>query len=93
MKNSYFKFVSGAALAVAFSLASCHSVYDVTKVEGRMQPIDSVYDVNPDAEAVALLSPYKAKIVNIIMAIVGSVKRMSLLYEKWSDNLMFIWSG
>lgn len=57
MKNSYFKFVSGAALAVAFSLASCHSVYDVTKVEGRMQPIDSVYDVNPDAEAVALLSP------------------------------------
>jgi hypothetical protein len=31
--------------------------------------------------------------VNIIMAIVGSVKRMSLLYEKWSDNLMFIWSG
>ena len=62
MKNSYFKFVSGAALAVAFSLASCHSVYDVTKVEGRMQPIDSVYDVNPDAEAVALLAPYKAKI-------------------------------
>lgn len=36
MKNSYFKFVSGAALAVAFSLASCHSVYDVTKVEGRI---------------------------------------------------------
>lgn len=34
MKNSYFKFVSGAALAVAFSLASCHSVYDVTKVKG-----------------------------------------------------------
>ena len=72
MKNSYFKFVSGAALAVAFSLASCHSVYDVTKVEGRMQPIDSVYDVNPDAEAVALLAPYKAKIDSMMYRVVGT---------------------
>ena len=74
MKNSYFKFVSGAALAVAFSLASCHSVYDVTKVEGRMQPIDSVYDVNPDAEAVALLSPYKAKIDSMMYRVVGTAE-------------------
>ena len=74
MKNSYFKFVSGAALAVAFSLASCHSVYDVTKVEGRMQPIDSVYDVNPDAEAVALLAPYKAKIDSMMYRVVGTAE-------------------
>ena len=78
MKNSYFKFVSGAALAVAFSLASCHSVYDVTKVEGRMQPIDSVYDVNPDAEAVALLAPYKAKIDSMMYRVVGTAE-MSMI--------------
>ena len=59
---------------MAFSLASCHSVYDVTKVEGRMQPIDSVYDVNPDAEAVALLSPYKAKIDSMMYRVVGTAE-------------------
>ena len=37
--------------------ASCHSAYEVTKAEGRMQPIDSTYDVAPDAEAMALLAP------------------------------------
>ena len=61
-------------MAVAFSLASCHSVYDVTKVEGRMQPIDSVYDVNPDAEAVALLAPYKAKIDSMMYRVVGTAE-------------------
>ena len=62
MKKSYLKFVSGAVLAMMFLLASCHSACEVTKVEGRMQPMDSTYDVNPDTEAMALLAPYKAKI-------------------------------
>ena len=62
MKKCYLKIVSGTALAVMFLFASCHSAYEVTKAEGRMQPIDSTYDVAPDAEAMALLAPYKAKI-------------------------------
>ena len=59
MKKSYLKFVSGAALAMMFLLASCHSACEVTKVEGRMQPMDSTYDVNPDTEAMALLAPIR----------------------------------
>ena len=56
MKKCYLKIVSGTALAVMFLFASCHSAYEVTKAEGRMQPIDSTYDVAPDAEAMALLA-------------------------------------
>ena len=41
MKKCYLKIVSGTALAVMFLFASCHSAYEVTKAEGRMQPIDS----------------------------------------------------
>ena len=39
-----------------------------------MQPIDSVYDVNPDAEAVALLAPYKAKIDSMMYRVVGTAE-------------------
>lgn len=72
MKKGYLKFVSGLALAVMFSFTSCHSAYEVTKVEGRMHPMDSTYDVNSDAEAVALLAPYKAKIDSMMYRVVGT---------------------
>ena len=75
MKKSYLKFVSGAALAMMFLLASCHSACEVTKVEGRMQPMDSTYDVNPDTEAMALLAPYKAKIDSMMYRVVGTACR------------------
>ena len=74
MKKSYLKFVSGAALAMMFLLASCHSACEVTKVEGRMQPMDSTYDVNPDTEAMALLAPYKAKIDSMMYRVVGTAE-------------------
>ena len=74
MKKGYLKFVSGLALAVMFSFTSCHSAYEVTKVEGRMHPMDSTYDVNSDAEAVALLAPYKAKIDSMMYRVVGTAE-------------------
>lgn len=72
MKRNYLKLVSVAALGMMFLLVSCRSVYDVTKVEGRMQPIDSTFDVNPDMEAVALLAPYKAQVDSMMYRVVGT---------------------
>ena len=57
-----------------FLFASCHSAYEVTKAEGRMLPIDSTYDVAPDAEAMALLAPYKAKIDSMMYRVVGTAE-------------------
>lgn len=74
MKRSYLKSVSVVALGTMFLLVSCHSVYDVTKVEGSMQPIDSTFDVNPDVEAVSLLAPYKAKIDSMMYRVVGTAE-------------------
>lgn len=74
MKRNYLKFVFGLVSAAMFLFASCRSVCEVTKVEGRMQLIDSTYDVNPDAEAVALLAPYKAKIDSMMCRVVGTAE-------------------
>lgn len=55
-------------------LTSCHSGYEVTKVEGRRIAIDSTWDVRPDADAVALLVPYKAKVDSIMNRVVGATE-------------------
>ena len=39
-----------------------------------MVAIDSTWDVNPDAEAVALLAPYKAKVDSIMYRVVGTAE-------------------
>lgn len=62
------------ALAVMFSLTSCHSVYEVKKVEGRMHPVDSMLEVNQDAEAAALLAPYKMKVDSMMFRVVGTAE-------------------
>lgn len=59
-------------LAVMLMLTSCHSAYEVTKVEGDRIPIDSTWDAKPDAEALALLAPYKAKVDSIMYHVVGT---------------------
>lgn len=74
MKKNYLKLVAGAVPAVMFLLTSCHSAYEVTKVEGRMQPIDAAYDASLDAEAVALLAPYKAKVDSVMYRVVGTAE-------------------
>lgn len=74
MKKPYLKLLSGAVLAAAFLLTSCHSAYEVTKVEGDRVPIDSTWDAKPDAEAIALLAPYKAKVDSIMYSVVGTAE-------------------
>ena len=77
MKRITLKFIPGVLLAAAFLLSSCTSAYKVTKSEGTMVAIDSTWDVNPDAEAVALLAPYKAKVDSIMYRVVGTAERSS----------------
>lgn len=74
MKRITLKFIPGVFLAVIFLLSSCTSAYKVTKSEGTMVAIDSTWDVNPDAEAVALLAPYKAKVDSIMYRVLEYTK-------------------
>lgn len=70
MRASYPKFLCGALLAL--SLAACRPAYEVVAVEGGRISVDSTWDAQPDAEAVALLAPYKAHVDSIMNAVVGT---------------------
>lgn len=72
MKKQTFRLLSGAVLATALLLVSCHSAYRVTRVEGGRILMDSVWDAGPDAEATALLAPYKVKVDSMMYRVVGT---------------------
>ena len=72
MKKRLQRNLFGALLLALFLFASCHSGYQVTKTVGVMVPIDSAWDATPDEEAVALLTPYKAKIDSVMYRVVGT---------------------
>lgn len=74
MKRFYLQHLLELVLTAVFLLTSCHSAYEITKVEGGRVPIDSTWDVKPDAEAVALLVPYKAKIDSVMYSVVGTAE-------------------
>lgn len=71
MKQTYAKLFSGVTLAVLLTLSSCQSPYKLTKIEGSMITIDSVWDAQPDADALALLAPYKAAVDSMMYRVVG----------------------
>lgn len=62
--------VLGLFLGIVF-LSACRPSYEVTGVEGGRIEINSLYDQNPDPQAVAILAPYKAKIDSIMMPVIG----------------------
>lgn len=74
MKRFYLQHLLELVLIAVFLLTSCHSAYEITKVEGGRVPIDSTWDVKPDTEAVALLVPYKAKIDSVMYSVVGTAE-------------------
>ena len=74
MKRMTLKFIPAVLLVAVFLLSSCSSAYKVTKAEGTMVAVDSTWDVNPDAEAIALLAPYKAKVDSIMLRVVGTAE-------------------
>lgn len=61
--------VAMAVAALAFT--SCASHYMVSGVERTRILVDSTYDANPDAKAVAFLKPYKAKADSAMNPVVG----------------------
>lgn len=71
MKRQVTTLFLGVALSGLLVLGSCHSSYKLTKVEGEMITVDSVWDNHPDERAVALLTPYKAKIDSMMYRVVG----------------------
>ena len=72
MKQTYEKLFSGVALMALLMLSSCQSPYKLVNTEGSMITIDSVWDTHPDAEAVALLAPYKASVDSMMYRVVGT---------------------
>lgn len=74
MKRKNLKCIPGVLLAALFLFSSCHSAYEVTKSAGTMVPMDSTWDARPDAEAIALLAPYKAKIDSVMYRVVGTAE-------------------
>lgn len=86
MKNQTFSLFSRAVLAVVLLLASCHSSYEVTKVEGSRILMNSVWDAEADAEAIALLELYKARIGSVMHHVVGTAEMSMDRFS--SDNLL-----
>ena len=79
MKQTYAKYLMVAALTGALLFTSCRTArettaqYEVTKVEGSMITIDSVWDTHPNAKAAEILKPYKEKdIIKIIDVFLNS---------------------
>ena len=72
MKQTYAKLFSGVALTGLLMLASCQSPYKLARIDGSMITIDSIWDVHPDTDAVALLAPYKASVDSVMYRVVGT---------------------
>ena len=60
--------------AVVIGIVSCSSHhYSVQSVDYQRVTIDSQFDVLPDAEAIAFLAPFKAKVDSLMSPVVGRV--------------------
>ena len=60
--------------AVVISIVSCSSHhYSVQSVDYQRVTIDSQFDALPDAEAIAFLAPFKAKVDSLMSPVVGRV--------------------
>lgn len=74
MKRMILKIIPCALLLIVLSLSSCESAYKVVQAKGTMVAIDSTWDAKPDAEAVALLAGYKAKVDSVMYRVVGTAE-------------------
>ena len=78
MKQTYVKYLMVAAFTGGFLFTSCRTArettaqYEVTKVEGSMITIDSVWDTHPNAKAAEILKPYKEKVDAMMYEVIGT---------------------
>lgn len=63
---------SRAALLLLLGMVACRPAYEVTKVEGGRVAMDSTWDARPDAEALALLVPYKQQVDSTMQRVIGT---------------------
>ena len=84
---------------LSFSMmTSCHSHYQLTDIQRTRILVDSRYDLTPDAQAAAFLSPYKAKVDSIMSPVVGSIAKYMAAKRPESElsNLLsdiLVWGG
>lgn len=71
MRNKTLFFV----LVTALMLSACRSHYKLSSVDRTRVLIDSRYDANPDAEAVAFMAPYKNVVDSVMSPVVGTTAR------------------
>lgn len=67
------KSIQLSALAIVVLLSACASHYQLTDVSRTRIIVDKTYDANPDAAALAFLTPYKHKVDSVMGPIVGQV--------------------
>ena len=78
MKQTYVKYLMVAVLTGGFLFTSCRTArettaqYEVTKVEGSMITIDSVWDTTPNVKATEILKPYKEKVDAMMYEVIGT---------------------
>ena len=85
--------------AIVIGIVSCSSHhYSVQSVDYQRVTIDSQFDALPDAEAIAFLAPFKAKVDSLMSPVVGRVAcdMISDRPESKLSNLLadiLIWAG
>lgn len=89
--------ILGCLAGVAL-LASCSSHYVVAGVERTRLLVDSRYDRQPDAGALAFIAPYKATVDSVMSPVVGTIDHYMEAKRPESDlsNLMadiLLWGG
>lgn len=72
MNKWYVRTFPVAALGLLLALSACRPSYEVVRVEGTRAAIDSTWDARPDAEAVALLVPYKQQVDSVMQQVLGT---------------------
>lgn len=78
MKQTYVRFLTGAALTGLFLFSSCGTAhkatahYELSDVKGSMIAIDSTWDAHPDQKAIAVLKPYKEKVDAMMYEVIGT---------------------
>ena len=62
--------------------SACHTAsYSLVSVQGGRSEITSVYDKNPDKDALLILAPYKAKVDSVMSPIIGESEMNLVAYR------------
>lgn len=85
-------------IALALLFSGCRSHYEVASVERTRILVDSRYDQQPDAEAVAFMKPYRHQVDSMMSPVVGQVARYMAAQRPESSlsNLLadiLVWAG